>query len=131
MSHLYIMQNHVGFIKVGRSANVEARRRALERTDECSIAIVAIIETAGEFEETMHVNLGDHRIIGEWFEGDELCRDCIAIEVEALSDAIGRELPKLVWPYALAEDELADGWLARCEQHRTGVSIDKEIQRVI
>ena len=129
MSHLYIMQNHVGFIKVGRSTNVGVRLRSLERTDDCSIAIVAVIEDAGDFEETMLLNLDAHRLIGEWFEGDELCRECMATEVEELSKVLGRSPPRLSWPYALTSEEQTNEWIDRCEDRRIVASINRDYGR--
>lgn len=131
MSHLYVMQNHVGFVKIGRSVRVEARRRSLETTDECTVAIVAVVEDAGDYEETILLNLNEHRLIGEWFEGDKLCRDCVAIEIEALSEALGRDPPKLEWPYLLADDDATNDWIERCEGRRTIASINRQYSRII
>src|SRR3546814_21112199 len=69
MSRLYIMQNHVGLIKIGRTGqNVEARRRAIERDDAYTIKIVAVIEDGGDFEEIMLANLDEQQVIVEWYE---------------------------------------------------------------
>lgn len=125
------MQNHLGFIKVGRSTRVEHRRRSLEVADECTIRLVAVVEGAGEFEETMLFNLDEHRLIGEWFEGDDLCRACVEIEVASLSEALGREPRKLMWPYPLADDAAADDWIKRCEDRRALVSINNAYGRQI
>src|SRR3546814_17853879 len=92
MSRLYIMQNHVGLIKIGRTGqNVEARRRAIERDDACTIKIVAVIEDGGDFEEIMLANLDEHQVIGEWYDGSEMCRIDLASEVREIGRASSRE----------------------------------------
>ncbi|MBX3593390.1 GIY-YIG nuclease family protein [Sphingomonas sp.] len=131
MSSLYVMQNHVGFIKIGRSVDVDKRRRQIEMTDECTVALVAVIPDAGHDEETMLLNLADHQVIGEWFLGDELCRDCVAIEIEALCEVLGRDPPALEWPFPVASEAATEAWLDRCEQRRTVASINREYGRRI
>lgn len=123
MQHLYVMQNHLGLIKIGRSINVESRRRNLEKADLCSIQIVAIFENEGHREEPVHIKLDRQRLIGEWFDGDTKSVKKI-IKIVGLS-------PDIVWPYPIADnDEICD-WLERVEEKRSLISADKEYQRCI
>ena len=69
--HLYVMQNEFGLIKIGRSIAVESRRQNLQQTDRCQIEIVAVFDFWGSLEETIHLELEEFRLIGEWFAGDE------------------------------------------------------------
>lgn len=132
MSRLYIMQNHVGLIKIGRTGqNVEARRRAIERDDACTIKIVAVIEDGGDFEEIMLANLDEHQVIGEWYDGSEMCRIDLASEVRALCEALTCDAPTLDWPYNLANQETTENWLVECEQRRIAASVVRQYSRVI
>jgi hypothetical protein len=122
MPHIYVMQNEFGLIKIGRSGRPETRRKTLEKADICDIAIVTVVELAGHREEEIHAALYDHRLIGEWFGGDDEARAAI-IRVVGLC-------PETVWPYQLANKD-ADAWLERVEQHRWATRVDKEFQRQI
>lgn len=132
MSRLYIMQNHIGLIKIGRTGQtVDARRRAIERDDACTVNVVAVVEDGGDCEELMLMNLDDYRVIGEWFDGSEMCRANVGLEVLALCEALGCDAPALAWPYNLADQETTDRWLEQCEQRRTSASVVRQYSRVI
>jgi hypothetical protein len=64
MAHLYVMQNQFGLVKVGRSAKPEFRRKQLEKSDLCSIVLVAVLKNAADREEQCHKALDDFRLIG-------------------------------------------------------------------
>lgn len=126
------MQNHVGLIKIGRTGQpVEARRRAIERDDACTIKIVAVVEDGGDFEEVMLSNLEEHQVIGEWYDGSEMCRIDLASEVSALCEALHCDAPTLDWPYNLANQETIESWLMECEQRRIAASVVRQYSRVI
>lgn len=38
--HLYVMQNQFGLVKIGKSVDVELRRRRLSKADNCEITLV-------------------------------------------------------------------------------------------
>jgi hypothetical protein len=120
MSHLYVMQNEFGFIKVGRSARVEQRRRTLESTNSCAIALVAVIEDGGDLEEAIHIALDEYRIIGEWFEGHDSARAAI-IKAVGLPDS-------QAWPHAVAEDDASSKWLEKIEGRRAITAADKALR---
>jgi hypothetical protein len=124
MQHLYVMQNHLGLIKVGRSKNVEARRRRLEVADNCDIEIVALIEGCGEFEDGFHTLLRRHCLYGEWYDGDDKARKAIA-RLTGLSRTVK-------WPFALSDNDTICDWLDELlENRRERESIDKLFQRCI
>lgn len=123
MQHLYVMQNHLGLIKIGRSANAELRRRRLEVADVCEIKIIRIFEDKGNKEAKIHSRLSWYRAFGEWYYGDEIAR-------WEISKCTG--LPRNVeWPYPLADDDAIDNWLERLERRRDLESADKMLQRII
>lgn len=117
------MQNHVGLIKIGRSASVEARRKAIGFTQRCNVSLVAVINDEGDHEEAIHAALDDYRIIGEWFDGTDQARQ--AVVVEAGLD------PATEWPVALADDEVVEMWLKTLSERMLLTSRDKDIQKTI
>lgn len=123
MSDLYIMQNQLGLIKIGRSGNVEHRRRTVEIVDACAIQTVAILKNSGDLEETIHLALDDHRVIGEWFDGSEEARTAIVKAVCLRTD--------IAWPYSLADDDSICDWLDLIEDRRAMISADKAYQTCI
>lgn len=123
MSLLYVMQNHVGLIKIGRSVSVVARRKAIEATHRCQVSLVAVIKDAGNWEEAIHAALDDFRIIGEWFDGTDQAREAVVIEV-------GLD-PGIEWPIALADNEAVNSWLEALSERMLFITRDKDIQKVI
>jgi len=120
--NLYVMQNEFGFVKVGRSARVEQRRRALEKTDMCRIQVVLVVPGAGDREEEVHIACDDHRILGEWFDGTPEAR-------EDVLQAVGWRLP-VVWPFDLCGDDEAEAWFDLLDEKRAIRSMNREFGRV-
>ena len=131
MSDLYIMQNHLGFIKIGRSTNVQARKKSLERADQCMIAIVAVVPKAGHLEERILVDLNGQRVLGEWIAGDQHSRNLVSASVHLAARSLRRKSPLLSWRYELADDETANAWLDQCEKSRILAGIQKKFDRCI
>ena len=119
---LYVMQNEHGLIKIGHSQNPEKRRRALEQTEHCSIALVMVLQAKGPREEAIHRRLERFRIEGEWFEGHADSR--LAVE-----KVVNRGVP-LEWPFIL-QDEAADAWLAELFERRDQRYRRGELQRFL
>jgi len=116
------MQNEHGLIKIGRSDDPERRRRSLETEEMCRIAIVAVQENWGEFEEEIHIDMGECRVLGEWFEGDDFTREMSLIHFN---------LPPVTpWPFEY-DIEAAGAWLDRVEEWRWFRTIRKFITAVI
>jgi hypothetical protein len=76
-SHLYVVQNHLGLVKVGRATNVQARFRCIARDDICKITPVAIKQLEGWREPFVHRVLAQHNAIGEWYAGTVEARSAI------------------------------------------------------
>ena len=123
MQHLYVMQNHLGLVKIGRSKHVELRRRRLEVADCCKIRTVKIFEGKGKIEEQIHARLQWHNAFGEWYEGGELA----LLEIARCL----RLSRNIIWPYPLADDDEVEEWLDQLEVRREMESADKMLQRVI
>lgn len=75
---LYVLQNEFGFIKIGRSLNMPRRVNALSASDGCEIYVVEVCTNCGDLEELLHIELDEHRVVGEWFEGTDEARARIA-----------------------------------------------------
>ena len=75
--NLYVMQNEFGCIKVGRSIDPWQRRLKLCQTEHCKVELVAAFDGGGEDEETIHIELDEYRLEGEWFDGAEDARAAI------------------------------------------------------
>lgn len=123
MSDLYVMQNHVGLIKIGRSVSVEARCKAIESSHGCNIKLVAVFQGAGAREDEIHRALDEYRRLGEWFDGIDQARQAVIIEV-------GLD-PETVWPIKLADNETVDGWLDALSERMHLTTRNKEVQKVI
>ena len=122
MSHLYVMQNQFGLVKIGQSYEPQKRCRELQKTDECSIVIVAILEGRGHEEEEIHWSLRQHRITGEWFEGDERALNVIKRQMK---------LPKAtVWPFAFQPTAAAQ-WVIHVEALRDQNRRVRDFNRVM
>lgn len=119
---LYVMQNEHGLIKVGRSVNPERRRRDLERSEQCRIALVHVLAAQGEREERVHLKLRRHLIEGEWFKGSSASRNAIAKE-------LGLE-PDLAWPF-LFDRVAAAAWLERFYSWRDDRAVDRLFGRLM
>ena len=120
---LYVMQNEFGLIKIGRSVDVEQRRATLQSTERCKIAIVEVYTGCGDMEEDIHLDMDDHRLAGEWFDGSDDARAALAELVE-LSD------PPVKWPYAYNRKGAA-AWLDHINVVRHAATIRKSLYREI
>lgn len=123
MSDLYVMQNHVGLIKIGHSLYVEARRKAIEKTHGCTIELVAIVNGAGDREKGIHHALDQFRCLGEWFDGIDEAKKAIIGE-------LGLD-PETVWPIPLASAEVVDSWLSSLSEKMFQTHRYKETQKLI
>ena len=71
--HLYVMQNsRLPELKIGRSSNVDARRRSLQASQNFVIHVLAIFPHAGHLEPVLHKFLSHCRVSEdvagrEWF----------------------------------------------------------------
>ena len=120
--HLYLMQNCHGLLKIGRSIDVERRRKALEIEEKCRIEVVAIKEGWGDFEEITHIDLDAFRIEGEWFRGDEVARDLIIAVLDLPDDT--------TFPFALNE-AAANEWLDSVTAWRDERALQRHFRRQI
>ena len=116
------MQNEHGLIKIGRSVDPERRRRVLEAEERCRIVLVAVQENWGRFEEAIHIDMDDFRIMGEWFSGDAFARELALIHFGMPKDT--------KWPFELNQ-MAAEAWLDELEQWRTIRSVRKSIDHTI
>lgn len=82
-SHLYVMQNAFGRIKIGRSADPERRRRDLESSSGHKVVLVRIFLNRGAEEAIIHQKLREFRCIGEWFLGTAEAKRAICEAVQA------------------------------------------------
>jgi hypothetical protein len=79
--HLYIMQNEQGAIKIGRTRNVERRRRGIETGSGNKIRLVFEQKHAGRNERRLHEALAEFRTLGEWFRDTPEFRAILATEL--------------------------------------------------
>jgi hypothetical protein len=117
---LYVMQNQHGLIKVGRSLDPELRRRALEYSEECSISLVLVRPNEGHREEEVHLQLGEHRVAGEWF-------DCTPQARRAIEAALAPD-QCVAWPCTL-DRAGAKAWLEGFWERQDTAHIQREISR--
>lgn len=99
---LYVMQNEHGFIKIGRSDDPRRRLMEVQKSARCPVALIATFPEAGHFEEWVHIQMADHHIGFEWFEGTREAMDVLAA-------LLGLEL---TWAYAF-EGTSAHAWTKR------------------
>jgi len=121
--HLYVLQNEHGLLKVGRAADVERRRRQLERTDACRIATVIVVPDQGHSEEAVHTALSDHRMSGEWFDGTEEAR-------AAVVRAVGW-IGAVEWPHSRADGRAVQSWIDLIEERRAVRMAEQELRRIL
>ncbi|MGZ9068263.1 MAG: GIY-YIG nuclease family protein [Allosphingosinicella sp.] len=119
--HLYIVQNEFGLIKVGRSVDVAGRIRSLQSTDRCRIHIVETFRECGDMEESLHIDLAEYGLFGEWFEGTRRAR-------AALAGLLGIE--DIRWPVAY-DKKAAARWIAHMEKVRLARARRRAIYRVL
>jgi hypothetical protein len=102
LQHLYVMQNAFGLIKIGRSIDPEHRRLRLQTSEHCRIELVLTLKEQGHCEEACHMQLLDHRLAGEWFDGSN--------EAIWAIEAVFSPKVAIRWPFEL-DQKGADEWL--------------------
>jgi hypothetical protein len=123
MSDLYIMQNHLGLIKVGKTINCTNKRRlGVQHHDLCHVKVVRVAKNKGSKEAALLRRLSSSNLIGEWFDGEEDTKNEILRWLR---------LTKIDWPYKLADDEQIDLWLDRISKNREMKSQEQLSQRFI
>lgn len=115
------MQNEFGLIKIGRSIDVERRRLTLQSTERCRIQTVEIYTGCGDMEEDIHLDMDDHRLAGEWFDGSDESR-------ATLCELISCDNPPIGWPYAY-DPSGASAWLDHINVVRHAAAIRRELYR--
>lgn len=119
--HIYIFQNHVGLVKVGRSANVGQRKIQVQSDARCRIEIVHIYHFAGDNEEWLLDRLARFRLTGEWFDGSA------DMKAELASATQNQNLN---WPFPL-DEQAAAIWLTELELKRDIEARDRNFRRFI
>lgn len=119
---LYVMQNEVGLVKIGRSLDPERRRRALQSDEQCAVNLISVLIGQGHREEATHLSLSDHLIEGEWFEG--------TAEAQAAISALLPELGRIDWPFLYDAGE-AEAWLDGFFARRDRRSLRKQFYRML
>lgn len=79
---LYVFQNELGMIKIGRSTSPAIRRENLEGSSGLRIYSVAVVRDGGDAEKRLHWKFKAHRGIGEWFVNCPEVRLGLAQELE-------------------------------------------------
>lgn len=119
--HLYVMQNEHGCIKIGRSVDPWQRCKSLRHTEHCQVELVAAYEGGGEDEESIHLELSDFWLEGEWFDGADNAR-------AAIEGIFG--LGPLEWKFAHDATGAAK-WLDHLRVVRDGAYVRRALSRVI
>ena len=88
---LYVMQNSriPGEVKVGRSMDVEARRRSLQRSQNFRMLVLAVFPQAGHIERCVHETLAYCRVPEEVAAGREWFRCSPQTAFSAIGQALG------------------------------------------
>jgi hypothetical protein len=121
MLDLYVMQNSVGCLKIGRSAAPITRKKSIASIDLCSLELVVVLEGQGHFEENVHHKLDEHRLTGEWFDGSDKSKKAVA---EALN------IRNIAWPF-VQNDAIAGEWLKKLETKRDLAARIREHNRLL
>jgi len=121
--HLYVIQNHLGLLKIGRAGDTKARFRRIARDDLCEVIPVAIREREGWREPFAHRMLRKHNLIGEWYDGTDKARRAVirAIPLHRHTE----------WLVSLGELGAIEAWHDRVRINRQVISARKLYQRVI
>ena len=88
--HLYVMQNSriPGELKIGRSQDVEARRRSLQRSQNYRMLVLAVFPQAGNIEGCVHEMLSYCRVTEE-AAGREWFRCSLQTAFSAIGQVLG------------------------------------------
>ena len=88
--HLYVMQNSriPGELKIGRSQDVEARRRSLQRSQNYRMLVLAVFPQAGNIEGCVHEMLSYCRVTEE-AAGREWFRCSLQTAFAAIGQVLG------------------------------------------
>lgn len=79
--HLYILQDEIGRVKIGRSSAIKTRVRQISNSSGLKIHIVATFGRLGSIERELHKILARHRLRGEWFKDTVTFRDRLIREL--------------------------------------------------
>lgn len=118
---LYVMQNQFGLIKVGRSIDPERRRLKLQSRERCQIELVLVRHLQGRREEEFHIDLSEHRLAGEWFDGVEETRAAVASAFSPSTD--------IDWPFKF-DVNAATAWLEEFEDREAARVAPRELLRL-
>ena len=103
----FIVGEDSGRIKIGSAKNPQARLAMLQTGSPERLLILGAIFTSRSFERSLHVELQDYRLHGEWFEPSLAVKQRIRellgadektaqqLESQAKADALWRELQAL------------------------------------
>ena len=122
-ARLYVVQNHLGLVKIGSSANTKVRFGRIARDDLCEVFPVAVLDGEGWREPFVHRALTKHNLVGEWYDGTDKARRAIIKAVQ-----LRREI---AWPMILADEDAVEAWLECVEARRARISDEKLYQRLI
>lgn len=64
---IYFLENSDGFVKIGISRHIAARKRTLEAQSGRPLKLVRTIDGPNWIERWLHDHYRDHRLAGEWF----------------------------------------------------------------
>jgi hypothetical protein len=120
---LYVMQNEFGAMKIGRSLDVEGRRRELQSRDRCRIAIVRVFPGCGHLEEDVRVRMRRHQLTGDWFVGTEDARASVC-RLLGVTDAATS------WPFGY-DETVAVEWLVQINAVRNAAAVRRDLCREI
>jgi hypothetical protein len=68
-SLVYVIgSDRLGYVKIGHSANPEARLADLQVGNPLPLRILAVLGGGRELEKLLHDNFATHRVVGEWFD---------------------------------------------------------------
>lgn len=123
MSHLYIIQNHLGLIKIGKTRQLKIRLGRIERDDLCTVQLVSLHQDKGDEEQKYLSHFEPYRLVGEWLDGHDRARKDIA---DHLCSG-----PATQWPFQPASDSKIAKWLDEVEAKRSAISKAKLSQRFI
>ena len=66
-SYLYIFKNEIGKVKIGRSTNVEKRRKNIQSQSGMKVECIYMLENGSKYERKLHKYFEKYQTIGEWF----------------------------------------------------------------
>lgn len=138
--HLYVMQNAVGCIKVGRGVDPEKRRQEIERQTSRTVKLVAAFPNSGHHEEGVHLFLRRFHLHSEWFRGTDAARSAIVKAIigqlldgrsqKAQIAILERGVALFEWPFRWSPG-LAEQWIGELKAKQIPTRIRRERVRLI